>query len=119
DPLVLAGGLLAGVATALIFGVYAITRASGVRPSVLLRYLPTQRTWRRRFEAVGIYALLAVPFGLLSKLIMGSLLQGVGIIALALAGLVALGLLLGGALFVAIRLPMPRISLLNLARNNL
>lgn len=119
DPLVLAGGVLAGVATALIFGVYAITRASGVRPSSLLRRLPIQNTWRHRFEAVGIYALLAVPFGLLSTLVMGSLFQGIGIIVVALAGLVALGVLLGGALFVATRVPMPRVWLLNLARNNL
>ncbi|WP_162909667.1 ABC transporter permease [Aggregatilinea lenta] len=119
DPGLLLSGAGAGVATALIFGIYAILRASGVRPSLLLRQMPTFSTWRRRLQAAGVYALLALPFGALSTLIMGSLLQGAGVVLVALAGLIVLGLLLGGLLFVAVRLPAPRIWLLTLARNNL
>ena len=119
NPGLLLSGVGAGVATALIFGIYAILRASGVRPSLLLRQMPTFSTWRRRLQAAGVYALLALPFGALSTLIMGSLLQGAGVVLVALAGLIVLGLVLGGALFVSVRLPAPRIWLLTLARNNL
>ena len=41
DPRVLLGGVAVGIATAVIFGLHAIARASAVRPSTLLRDLPT------------------------------------------------------------------------------
>ncbi|HML21427.1 MAG TPA: FtsX-like permease family protein [Aggregatilinea sp.] len=119
DVPLLLSGILTGTATALIFGVYAIMRASGVRPSLLLRQMPAFSTWKRRLQAVGVYALLALPFGVLSTLIMGSVIQGAGVVLVALAGLIVLGLVLGGALFISVRLPAPRIWLLTLARNNL
>ena len=119
NPLTLVGGVLVGTVTAVIFGVYAILRASAVRPAVLLRNLPVSRTWRRRLQALGVYLALALPFGLLSSLIMRSLLRGIAVVGLALVGFVVLGLVLGAALFSLVRLPMPRIRFLTLARNNL
>jgi putative ABC transport system permease protein len=119
NPLTLVGGMLVGTVTAVIFGVYAILRASAVRPAVLLRNLPVSRPGRKRLQALGVYLVLALPFGLLSSLIMGSPLWGVAVVGLALVGLVTLGLLLGAALFLLLRLPMPRIRFLALARNNL
>ncbi|MGD9101197.1 MAG: FtsX-like permease family protein, partial [Anaerolineae bacterium] len=119
SPLILMGGMLVGTLTALIFGLYAILQASAVRPAMLLRALPVARTWRGRFQALGLGLALAVPFGLLSSSIMGSLSRGVAIVGVAVAGLVGLGLLLGAALFLLVRLPLSRPRLLVLARNNL
>jgi len=119
DTRVLAGGVLAGVATTVIFGLEAVARASVVRPAVLLRELPEARSGRTLLLIGGLYALLALAFLAVSSLIMGSLLQGLGIIGLAMAGLVILGVLFGGAVFVLVRLPLPGQSLLALARSAL
>jgi len=119
NPWVLAGGMLAGIATTVIFGLEAVARASVVRPAVLLRELPEARNARTILLIAGLYALLALAFLSVSSLIMGSLLQGLGIIGVAIAGLIVLGLLFGGAVFVLVRLPLPGQSLLALARSAL
>ncbi|MBN1564072.1 MAG: FtsX-like permease family protein, partial [Anaerolineae bacterium] len=119
DASVLISGALAGIATTVIFGFYAILRASAVRPAILLRQFSAARAWRRWTAAMGVYAVLALPFSIVSTFIMGSVGQGLGVIAFALAGFLALGLIMGGALWLVTRLPLPRIHLLTLARNNL
>ncbi|MBN1285057.1 MAG: FtsX-like permease family protein [Anaerolineae bacterium] len=119
DPARMAGSVAAGVATTVIFGVAAVLRAAAVRPSVLLRNLPALKTWRRRLGMLGVYALLALPFGLLTSMVMGSALHGAAVIGFALAGLVVLGGLLGGLLWVTVRLPLPGGPLLRLARRNM
>lgn len=119
DIRALISGGLAGVATAVIFGFYAILRASAVRPAALLRQFSTAPAWQRWLATVGVYGLLTLPFGVVSAFIMGSPLQGAGIIALGLAGFLGLGLVMGIALWLTGYLPMPRLRLLVLARNNL
>jgi putative ABC transport system permease protein len=119
DPWVVAGGMLAGIATTVIFGLEAVARASVVRPAVLLRELPEARNWKTILLIAGLYALLALAFLGVSSLIMGSVVQGLGIIGLAIAGLIVLGLLFGAAVFVLVRLPLPGQSLLALARSSL
>ena len=119
DLWAVAGGMLAGVATTIIFGLEAVARASVVRPAVLLRDLPEARGWRTSLLIGGLYALLALAFLGVSSLIMGSLVQGLGIIGLAIAGLIVLGLLFGAAFFVLVRLPLPGQTLLALARGSL
>ena len=119
DPWALAGGILAGIATTIIFGLEAVARASVVRPAVLLRELPEVRNWRSVLLIAGLYALLALAFLGVSSLIMGSLVQGLGIMGLAIGGLIVLGLLFGAAVFVLVRLPLPGQSLLALARSAL
>ena len=119
DASVLISGALAGVATTVIFGFYAILRACAVRPAILLRQYSASRAWRRWAGAMGVYVILALPFSIVSSFIMGSVLQGLGVIALALVGFIALGLVMGGALWVMTRIPLPRLHMLTLARNNL
>ena len=111
NPLLLVGGVLVGTLTAVLFGVYAILRASAVRPAA--------RTWRLRLQAIGVYVVLAAPFAILCSFILGSLIYGIGVIIVALVGLMLLGFLLGAALFLLVRFPMPHIRMLRLARNNL
>ncbi len=119
DIRVLISGAVAGVITTVIFGFYAIFQASAVRPAILLRQYSATRAWRRWIAAMGVYAVLALPFSIVSTFIMGSIEQGLGVIALALAGFLALGIVMSGALWIMTRLPMPRLHLLILARNNL
>ncbi len=116
DPVLLVEGMLAGIGTTLIFGVYAILRASGIRPSALLRDLPFRHA---RWHSLATGLLLVIPFWLLTSTIMGSPVLGAGVIGVAIAGLIVLGLVLGVALFVMVRLPLPRLGRIGLARNNL
>jgi putative ABC transport system permease protein len=119
EPRAIISGGVAGVTTAVIFGFYAILRASTVRPAALLRRFDSASSWQRWLSAMGVYAVLAVPFSVVSAFVMGSITQGIGVILLALAGFVGLGLVMGFALWIVIRLPMPGLRMLKLARNNL
>ncbi len=116
---VLVSGALAGIATTVIFGFYAILRASAVRPALLLRQYSTSRAWRRWLGAMGAYSVLALPFSIVSTFIMGSVLQGLGVIGVALAGFLALGIVMSILLWIVTRIPLPRLHMLMLARNNL
>ena len=118
-PGVLAGGLLAGVGSAVLFGLVAIVRTSAVRPAVLLRQIPVRPRGRTRLALAGLYAVLFVLFGLLSAALMGSLVEGFGVLAAGLAGLALFGGLLVLALLLVVRLPLPGFPLLRMARRNL
>ena len=119
DPTIVAGGVATGVLTAVIFGLYTIVRASSVRPSVLLRNLPARGTWGTRLAGFALLLGLLVLFSAISAVVMGSPLAGAEVIGGGLAGLLALMILLGGTLFVLLRLPVPHVPLLVLARQNL
>lgn len=114
EPRTVISGGFAGIATSLIFGFCAVLRASAVRPAAILRQIDTPQHW---LATVGAYGVLVVPFGVVSIFIMGTIVQGVGIILLALAGFLSLGLVMFLALWLVTRLPLP--GLLKLARNNL
>jgi putative ABC transport system permease protein len=116
DSRVLAGGVAVGVATAVIFGLHAIVRASAVRPSTLLRDLPTPRAWG---EAAVLYAALGALFSALAAAIMGSVLYGIGVVAAGVAGLALLMALLGAGFFAVVAVPIPLPNLVALARRNL
>ncbi|MFQ5569211.1 MAG: FtsX-like permease family protein [Rhodothermales bacterium] len=119
DPGIIVGGLVTGVLTAVIFGLAAMVRASAVRPAVLLRNLRVRRSATTRFATVGLYGMLLMLFGILSSVILGSLVEGFGVVAAGLGGLVVLGLALGALLFVTTRIPLPGLPLLGMARRNL
>jgi putative ABC transport system permease protein len=82
----------------------------------LLRDLPFRHA---RWQSLATGLLLAVPFWLLTSTIMGSAFLGAAVIAVAIVGLIVLGLVLGVALFIMVRLPLPRMGRMGLARNNL
>ena len=116
DPRVLAGGVAVGVATAVIFGLHAIARASAVRPSTLLRDLPTPMVWG---EAAVLYAALGVLFSALAAAVMRSVLYGVGVVAAGAVGLALLVALLGAGFFAIVAVPLPLPGIVALARRNL
>ncbi len=116
DPRVLVGGVAVGVATAVIFGLHAIARASAVRPSTLLRDLPTPMVWG---EAAVLYAALGVLFSALAAAILRSVLYGVVVVAAGAAGLVLLVALLGAGFFAVVAVPLPLPGIVAIARRNL
>ncbi len=116
DVRVLAGGVAVGVATSVIFGLQAIARASAVRPSTLLRDLPTPIVWK---ETVGLYVALGTLFSALAAAILRSVLYGVGVVAGGAVGLVLLVALLGAGFFALVAMPIPLPYLVALARKNL
>jgi putative ABC transport system permease protein len=116
DLRVLAGGVAIGVATAVIFGLQAIGRASAVRPSTLLRDLPTPIIWK---ETAGLYVALGALFSALAAAILRSVFYGVGVVAGGAVGLVLLVVLLGAGFFALVAVPIPLPYLVALARKNL
>ena len=116
DPRVLLGGVAVGVATAVIFGLHAIARASAVRPSTLLRDQPTPMVWG---EAAVLYAALGVLFSALAAAVMRSVLCGVGVVAAGAVGLALLVALLGAGFFAIVEVPLPLPGIVALARRNL
>lgn len=121
DPLLIVGGVLVGVVTTILFAGYAILRASRVRPTVIFRNEAIEtKNWRSASGVLGLYALLAVPFAVVTSLILGSITEGIGILLFALAGLVVLGIVLGGGTWLILRgLPVFNFHLLRMARNNM
>ncbi|GAB5535187.1 MAG: ABC transporter permease [Rubricoccaceae bacterium] len=118
-PSVLIGGMLAGVMTAVLFGMIAIVRTSSVRPSTLLRETPIQTTGRTRLATVGLSVALFGLFGLLGSVLVGSFLNGFGVIAGGVAGLVLFGAVMVLLLMVLVRIPIPGMPLLRMAMSNL
>ncbi|MFC1878983.1 ABC transporter permease [Chloroflexota bacterium] len=111
-------GLLTGVVTTVLFAANAILQASEVRPAALFRQAVGGK--RSRAKTLVVVILLSLPFTAITSMIMGSLLQGIGILLIALAGLVGLGLFLGGVMWLVLRLlPTYKFHLLRLARNNM
>ena len=107
DWTIIGGGILVGVATALIFGLLPIVQAAGVRPTAVLRELPEGRTWRTVLGSVGLVLILAVLFALLASVIIGSVQLGIGAVAVTfiLLGLLSIGF--GLIIFLIGYLPVP------------
>lgn len=116
DPRVLLGGVAVGVATAVIFGLHAVARASAVRPSTLLRDLLTPIVWG---ETAVLYAVLGVLFSALAAAVLRSVLYGVGVVAAGAVGLALLVAVLGSGFFAFVAVPLPLPGIVAIARRNL
>ncbi|MEO0559963.1 MAG: FtsX-like permease family protein [Bacteroidota bacterium] len=119
SPSVLVGGMMAGVVTAVLFGMIAIVRTSSVRPSTLLRETPIQTTGRTRLATIGLSVALFGLFGVLGSALVGSFLKGFGVIAGGIAGLVLFGAVMVVLLMALVRVPIPGLPLLRMAMSNL
>ena len=118
-PSVLVGGLLAGVATSVIFGLVPVLRASGVRPAALLRQTPVRASGRTRAATLGLWAALLALFGALGSVLVGSVAGGFGAVAVGVAGLAGLGAVMVAALALVARAPTPGLPLATMALRNL
>ncbi len=70
DPLTIASGLLIGLATALIFGLLPIVRASQIRPLSVLRELVEERQTGTRLVDLALLLLLSILFVFLATTIL-------------------------------------------------
>ncbi|HZU76381.1 MAG TPA: FtsX-like permease family protein, partial [Dehalococcoidia bacterium] len=107
DPLVLIGGVVIGVATALIFGLLPIVRASGTRPQVVIRDLPEGGSRGSLLQMAGLVVLLSALFCVLAGVILKSAVWAIAAVYGGLVLLLVLSLVLGAVLWLLSRLPVP------------
>jgi putative ABC transport system permease protein len=120
DYATLATSAAVGTLTTVIFALWAIVRSSRVSPLTLLRNEPESSAGMPRLATLGLLLALSLPFLAVVSLVMGSLLQGVAVLLVAVFGLVGLGSFLGSALWLVVRLlPLHRAPLLQMARGSL
>lgn len=118
EPVALLSGLVIGILTTLLFGLYAIWQASTVPPAMLFRDLPPQRTWHSWLKIIGFYLFLAIPFSVITSLILGSVMQGIAILLLAFVGLITSSVLLGVTIWLTLRL-LPAANRFRMAKSNI
>lgn len=118
-PVIVVGGVVVGVLTAVVFGMQAILASSATRPVQLLRDLPLSVSRNTQIRRLGLYMLMLVVFGLLVGVVLGSPLEGV---LYVIAGGVLLAIVRAvfwAVLWIMLKLPLPLLPMLRLARANL
>jgi putative ABC transport system permease protein len=118
-PQVLVGGVLVGVLTAIIFGIQAILGLSNTRPITILRDLPSVPGKAERLGQVGMYALLMLVFASVISMMLGSWLDGIGLVLLGGLALMLLRGLFWLVLWCCLRLPQPFSPILRIAQSSL
>ncbi|MDQ2904821.1 MAG: ABC transporter permease [Chloroflexota bacterium] len=108
DPLTIAGGVLIGVLTALIFGLLPIVQAANIRPLNVLRELPEGRGAGSIILTIGMLLLLSVLFCILAIVILNNdVTLGVSAVYGAFIFLGLLSLFFGLVVFLISVLPVP------------
>ncbi|MGE5221162.1 MAG: FtsX-like permease family protein [Omnitrophica WOR_2 bacterium] len=121
----LLSALLAGILTTLVFALWSIVSTSRAKPLALLRNEPVEASRLPWFKSVVLALVLGVPFAAMTTLVMGSPVKGIGVLLLALTGLIFLGGFLGFLIWLAVRLlplgwlPLARVAQLSLRRRGL
>ncbi len=105
-PIVLSGVAL-GAATALIFGLLPIVRASQVRPQAVLRELPEGARATSRLASAGLLLLLAALFFALTLSILQNIMTAVELVLGAGIALGLLTLLFSGVVWAISKTPVP------------
>ena len=107
DPTIIAGGVLIGLVTALIFGLMPIVQAANIRPLNVIRELPSGN--RTGSTALTIVLLLVVSalFCLLSVVILNDVILGIGAVYGAFVFLGLLSLFFTLVVLLVGKLPVP------------
>lgn len=120
SPFPILTGVLVGILTTVIFAMAAIVLTSRAQPLALLRNEPVdvgRLPWQK---SAGLALILALPFTAVTSLVMGSLLEGAGVLLFALVGLALLGGLFAGSVWaVSHLLPLGRLPLARMAQKSL
>jgi putative ABC transport system permease protein len=119
DPVIVGGGIIAGMLTAVVFGMQAILVSSATRPVQLLRDLPVRVGRRTQFGRFMLYLVMLLVFGVLVGVVLGSPAEGVLYVMGGSIVIVVLRALFWFALWVALMLPLPLAPMLRLARASL
>jgi putative ABC transport system permease protein len=118
-PQVLLGGVLVGVLTAITFGIQAILALSNTRPISILRDLPSSPSKGERIGQVGLYALLMLVCASVISMILGSWIDGIGLVLVGGLALMLLRGLFWLVLWCCLRLPQPFSPILRIAQSSL
>src|SRR2546430_1366248 len=107
DPIIIGGGVLIGLVTALIFGLLPIVQAANIRPLNVIRELPGGNRVGSIFLTIGLLLLLSVLFCALAIVILNDVVLGIGAVYGAFIFLALLSLLFGLVVLVISVLPVP------------
>ncbi|HLI04951.1 MAG TPA: FtsX-like permease family protein [Ktedonobacteraceae bacterium] len=107
DPLTIAGGIVIGLFTALIFGLMPIVQAANIRPLNVIRELPEGGGATGVLLTIGLLLLLSVLFCVMAVVILGNPALGIGSVYGAFIFLGILSAFFGLVVFVISVLPVP------------
>lgn len=107
DPVIVLGGVLIGLLTALIFGLMPIVQAGNIRPLSVMRELPGSNRAGSFFLTIGLVLLLSILFCLLAIFILNSALWGISAVYGTLVFLALLSLLFSLVVLLVSSLPVP------------
>src|SRR2546429_2306317 len=107
DPIIIGGGILIGLVTALIFGLLPIVQAANIRPLNVIRELPGGNRVGSILLTIGLLLLLSVLFCALAIVILNDVVLGISAVYGAFIFLALLSLLFGLVVLVISVLPVP------------
>lgn len=107
DPGAIVMGVLVGLATAIIFGLYPIARAAATRPLAVLRESDEPMSPLGRLTSIALLALLSVLFCVLASIILESVILGIAVVYGTFVLLGLLSLLFGLVVWGVSNLPVP------------
>src|SRR5713226_2966728 len=107
DPLTIAGGVLIGLVTALIFGLMPIVQAANIRPLNVIRELPAGNRTGSVALTIGLLLLLSALFCILSVVILNDVILGIGAVYGAFIFLGLLSLFFTLVVLLVGKLPVP------------
>jgi putative ABC transport system permease protein len=107
DPVIIGGGVVIGLATALIFGLLPIVQAANIRPLNVIRELPGGNRVGSIFLTIGLLVLLSVLFCIMAVVILNDVIWGISAVYGAFIFLLILSLFFGLVVLVISVLPVP------------
>src|SRR5579883_935122 len=107
DPVIIGGGVLIGLVTALIFGLMPIVQAANIRPLNVIRELPEGNRAGNIALTAGLLLILSVLFCLLAIFILNDVGLGIGAVYGTFIFLAILSLFFGLVVFLISVLPVP------------
>jgi putative ABC transport system permease protein len=107
DPVIIGGGVLIGLVTALIFGLMPIVQAANIRPLNVIRELPEGTRAGNIALTAGLLLILSVLFCLLAIFILNDVGLGIGAVYGTFIFLGILSLFFGLVVFLISVLPVP------------
>ncbi|MGZ3627085.1 MAG: ABC transporter permease [Ktedonobacteraceae bacterium] len=107
DPVTLAGGVLIGLVTALIFGLMPIVQAGNIRPLNVIREMPEGSRTGSILLTIGLLIILSVLFCLLAIVVLNDVVLGISAVYGAFIFLALLSLFFGLVVLLVSILPVP------------
>ncbi len=107
DPVTIAGGVLIGLVTALIFGLMPIVQAGNIRPLNVIRELPEGNRAGSILLTIGLLIILSVLFCLLAIVVLNDVVLGISAVYGTFIFLGLLSIFFGLVILLVSILPVP------------